>query len=61
MSGTCKAIVYENGSRVLIGTIDVARMLSVTDHPRLAGLASHVNKKLQRALDTIAPRASVWP
>ncbi len=59
MSGTCKAIAYEYDSQVQIGTVDVARMLSVTDHPRLTGLASQVNEKLQRALDTIVPRIRV--
>ena len=54
----CNAIVYEQDSQVMIGIIDAARMLSVTDHPELAGMASQVNEKLRRALDAIAPHAS---
>ena len=53
----CNAIVYENGSQVMVGTVDAARMLSVTDHPEMAALAGQVNERLRRALDTIAPRA----
>jgi len=51
----CNAIVYEYDSQVLVGTVDAARMLSVTDRPEMAGLASQVNEKLRRALDMIAP------
>ncbi len=54
----CNAIIYEQDSQVMIGIIDAARMLSVTDHPELAGMASQVNEKLRRALDAIAPHAS---
>jgi uncharacterized protein (DUF302 family) len=50
----CNVIVYEGGSQVLVGTIDAARMLPVTDHPVLAGLANQVNEKLRGVLDTIA-------
>jgi hypothetical protein len=49
MSETCKAIACEHDSQVLIVTVDVTRMLSVTDHPGMAGLASQVNEKLRRA------------
>lgn len=54
----CNAIVYEQDSKVTIGIIDAARMLSVTDHPELAEMARQVNEKLRRAFDAIAPHAS---
>jgi len=54
----CNAIVYEHDSKVLVGTVNAARMLSVTDHPEMAGLANQVNEKLRRALDRVAPRVS---
>ena len=53
----CNVIVYEHDSQVLVGAVDAARMLSVTDHREMAGLASQVNERLGRALDIIAPRA----
>lgn len=52
----CNAIVYERDSRVHIGVVDAARMLSVADHPEMEGLARQVNEKLNRALDAVAPR-----
>lgn len=54
----CNAIVYEQSSQVYIGVVDAARMLSVTDHPEMEGLALQVNEKLSRALDAVAPRSS---
>ncbi|MGB8476974.1 MAG: DUF302 domain-containing protein [Candidatus Acidiferrum sp.] len=54
----CNAIVYEQDSQVLVGAVDAAKMLSVTDRPEMAGLANQVNEKLRRALDSVAPRAS---
>ncbi len=54
----CNAIVYEHDSQVMVGTIDAARMLSVTGHPEMADVAVQVNEKLRRALDAVAPRAS---
>jgi uncharacterized protein (DUF302 family) len=54
----CNAVVYEQGSQVVIGVIDAARMLSVTDHPEMVSLANQVNEKLRRALDSVAPHAS---
>lgn len=54
----CNAIVYEHGSQVLVGVIDAAKMLSVTDQPQMAGLANQVNEKLRRALDKLGPRVA---
>lgn len=50
----CNAVVYEQGSQIVIGAVDAARMLSVTNRPELATVASQVNAKLRRALDEVA-------
>ena len=49
----CNAVIYERDGQVHVGVIDAARMLSVTGHPALEGLAQQVNEKLRRALDSV--------
>ena len=54
----CNAVVYEEGSQVHVGTVDAVKMLSVTNHAEMEGLARQVNEKLRRALDSVAPRST---
>ncbi|MDE3108662.1 MAG: DUF302 domain-containing protein [Acidobacteriota bacterium] len=54
----CNAVVYERDGRVYVGAVDALKMLSITGHRELGQLASEVNEKLRRALDSIAPRSA---
>lgn len=54
----CNAVVYEEGGQVYVGTVDAVKMLSVTNHAEMEGLARQVNEKLRRALDSVAPQST---
>lgn len=54
----CNAVVYEEGGQVHVGTVDAVKMLSVTNHAEMEGLARQVNEKLRRALDSVAPQST---
>ncbi len=55
----CNAVVYEQGSQVIVGAVDPVKMLSVTNQPEMEPLANEVKEKLRRALDRVAPLVSV--
>jgi uncharacterized protein (DUF302 family) len=57
----CNAVVYEQGAQVMVGVVDPVAMLSIAKRPEMEGIARQVNEKLRRALDRVAPRASVQP
>lgn len=54
----CNAVVYEEGGQVHVGTVDAVKMLFVTNHAEMEGLARQVNEKLRRALDSVAPQST---
>lgn len=54
----CNAVVYEEGGQVHVGAVDAVKMLSVTNHAEMEGLARQVNEKLRRALDSVAPQST---
>jgi uncharacterized protein (DUF302 family) len=51
----CNAIVYEKDGQVWAGAVDAARMLSVVENPSMNPMAEDVNRKLRRAVDSLAP------
>jgi uncharacterized protein (DUF302 family) len=54
----CNVVVYEEAGQVHIGAVDAVRMLSVAHHTEMEELAGNVNKKLRRALDSVAPQSA---
>jgi uncharacterized protein (DUF302 family) len=54
----CNAVVYERDSQVYVGVVDALKMLSIAERPEMVGLAREANQKLERALDTVAPRSA---
>ena len=49
----CNVVVYEQGTKVFVGAIDAAKMLSVVQNPALKATADQVNQKLRRVIDEL--------
>ena len=55
----CNAVVYEDGARIHVGVLDVAKRLSATGNPAMEGMAREVDEKLRRAVDSVAAQSSM--
>lgn len=49
----CNAVVYEQDSKVVVGVIDAAKMMSVVGNANLNKTAQSVNEKLRRAIEAL--------
>jgi uncharacterized protein (DUF302 family) len=50
----CNVIVYEEQEgETIVAAIDVAKMLSIVENPKLETAAETVNEKLRRAIDSL--------
>ena len=49
----CNVVVYEEGSKTIVGAVDAARMLSIVGNERLGKTAATVNEKLLRAIEAM--------
>jgi uncharacterized protein (DUF302 family) len=49
----CNVIVYEQDGRTVVSAVDAAKMLSVVGNPELESIASKVNEKLRRVIDSL--------
>lgn len=49
----CNVVVYEKDSKVAVGVIDAAKMMSVVGNENLNTTAQTVNEKLRRVIDAL--------
>ena len=49
----CNVVVYEQESKVAVGVIDAAKMMSVVGNENLNKTAQTVNEKLRRVIDAL--------
>jgi uncharacterized protein (DUF302 family) len=49
----CNVVVYESKNGSVVAAIDAEKMLSVADNPKLERIAKEVNKKLERAVESL--------
>ena len=49
----CNVVVYETGGKSFAAAIDAAKMLSVVGNPALETVASQINDKLRRMIDSL--------